>query len=400
MSESMRVRGLVYRLLLEHGAYDPLELLIGANRLAEEDRRAWRSGARARLDGAFDNVGEVRAMLEDADGFATALGLAAEVVTRHGEEERVGVPLTASDDGELDRMLCTLYRPVRERRQLDLFEDSARTVAVKDLCDALTARDVREARRQRQRIVDLDPNDRAAAHAAVLIAALEASAVHGVAQASDRLGRIEREWLPAASALLGRTGRAFLIPLWREVADGFDDRNFDAAHPERHPSWAWRHCLDWEAVKRSVLAVPSCATQPVLLAALAEAEYRLHNRIAAVAHWFALCRLAPGEFADLVAAPDFPDRGMAQAWRQAVDADELDRDLTCEWFPAWMLVRERGLARVLPPQAPADDPARAFNLVRELQTSGDAPHGRIIELRAALQAVHPGLFRSYLATLT
>ena len=89
---------------------------------------------------------------------------------------------------------------------------------------------------------------------------------------------------------------------------------------------------------------------------------------------------------------------MASAWRLARDADELDRDLAPEWFPAWMLIREAGLARALPALPEENEPARAFNLLRELRTAegtGDPP----TELRGALQAVHPGLFASYMATV-
>ena len=190
-------------------------------------------------------------------------------------------------------------------------------------------------------------------------------------------------------------GRDFLAPWWQEVGQALAGASFDSEHPKRHASWAWRQCREWRAVLSTVRAVPDHANHPVLVARLAEAHHALHERPAAVEHWFALCRLAPEEFARRVRARDFPDRVMAQAWHEAEDADTLEEDLTAEWFPAWMLIAEPGLARALSATAEMDGPARAFNLVRALRT-GD---GDVVALRAELQAVYPGLFESYKATL-
>ena len=199
-------------------------------------------------------------------------------------------------------------------------------------------------------------------------------------------------------ALLGADGQDFLAPLWRGVGLALEGGDFDPGDPDGHASWVFLQCLDWEAVRRTVCGVPDYADWPVLVGRLAEAEYALHDRVGAVRLWFALCSTAPRHFAALVRRPDFPDMGMAEAWRQAMDTDELAEDLSPEWFPAWMLIREPGLARALPAAAGTDRPARAFNLMRELRRGGETDE-RCVPLRAALKDVHSGLFASYMGTL-
>ena len=46
----MEVQTAVQQLLLEHGAYAPIELLLATNRLSYKDYRAWRKGTLASLD--------------------------------------------------------------------------------------------------------------------------------------------------------------------------------------------------------------------------------------------------------------------------------------------------------------------------------------------------------------
>ena len=207
---------------------------------------------------------------------------------------------------------------------------------------------------------------------------------------------MEREWTPAASALLGTRRRDFLAPLWRGIGRVLERAPFDLHRPERHASRAYREGLDWESLRRSVLAVPGHEGEPVLLARLAEAEWRLRNRAGAIERWFALCRLAPEEFERLIESPELPDWTLRTAWRLALEQD-FEPELTAEWFPAWMLIEEPGLAGVLQLLRYADDdPSRAFDAVIALLAHPD-PDEWGIELHRALQAIHPGLLERYLA---
>ena len=226
-------------------------------------------------------------------------------------------------------------------------------------------------------------------HAAKLISALEAPAPEGPEQGVDRFERMEREWVPAASALLGVRRRDFLAPLWRDIGRALDPAPFEPGNPQRHASRAYREGLGWERMRRSVLAVPGHENVPVLLARLAEAHWRLRERARAIETWFDLCRLAPELFEKMIEAPDFLDWSMQHAWRAAQE-HAVEHEMTPAWFPAWMLLEEPGLAGVLASRPADDEPSRAFDLVIALLNHPDVD-ARGIELRRSLQDIHTGL---------
>ncbi len=385
----VQVQDIVCGMLLDRGVYSPIELLLAGGMLSEEDHEAWLRGERASLDEALPDPSAARAVLQEAAAFARDLGL-----TATAGERRVA----ASGDPVLDALLRRTYCRAEDDPQRDLFLDNTTIVTVNALRDALASTDVTGARKHLASLTRLQPRHPCVAHAEALIAALETPSPDGRRDALDRRARLVREWMPAAAALLGADGQRFLAPLWRGVGLALEGGEFDPGDPDGHASWVFRQYLDWEAVKRTVCRVPGHADQPILVGRLAEAEYALHHRVQAVRLWFALCSTAPRHFAELVRRPDFPDTGMAEAWRRAMDADELAEDLSPGWFPAWMLIREPGLARVLPVAEGTDGPAQAFNLLRALRLGAESDDRRA-PLRAALKAVHPGLFKSYMRTV-
>ena len=391
-----RLQAAVQQLVMEHGEYAPLELLLATNRLGYEDYRGWREGRLETLDTVLaDGRHEMRAWLEGAQSWANALGLAAEPEVHHGWEENAGTDLAPSADSRLNALLSTRFRRIQEHDQLDLFIDSAQTAAVNALVDALTARNANAAHRALERLVRINRDHGQRFHAPTLISALEAPTPAEPAQGLERLERMERQWVPAASTLLGARRRDFLAPLWRDIGRALDPVPFDPGNPERHASRAYREGLDWERMKRSVLAVPGYDAEPVLLTRLAEAHWRLRDRARAIASWFALCRLAPEEFEQLMHTSDFPDWSLQNAWRGAQE-QALEHEITPAWFPAWMLLEEPGLAGVLAPRHTDDEPSRAFDLVIALLIHPDLDeHG--IELRRSLQNIHPTLLERFLA---
>ena len=103
----------------------------------------------------------------------------------------------------------------------------------------------------------------------------------------------------------------------------------------------------------------------------------MRERARAIGTWFALCRLAPGEFERMVEASDFPDWSVQIAWRVAQE-QALEHEMTPAWFPAWMVLEEPGLAGVLNPRHGDDRPSRAFDLVIALLS-----HSNVDELGQA-----------------
>ena len=120
------VQAAVQQLVVEHGEYAPLELLLATNRLGYEDYRAWRECRLETLDAVLTDGGrKTRAWLEAAQSWAEALGLTPEPAVHHGWEESSGTVLVASVDPPLNALLSTRFRHAREHAQLDLFIDSA-----------------------------------------------------------------------------------------------------------------------------------------------------------------------------------------------------------------------------------------------------------------------------------
>ncbi len=90
-------------------------------------------------------------------------------------------------------------------RQLDLFNDSPRTIALNMLREAILARNAPGAGTALERLLNLAPGHERASDARTLIAVLEAPAPEGPDEGIEWLPALEREWRPAAMRLL-RTG--------------------------------------------------------------------------------------------------------------------------------------------------------------------------------------------------
>ena len=356
--DTAQVQAAVQQLVMEHGEYAPLELLLATNRLGYEDYRAWREGRLETLDAVLaDAKCDIRAWLEGAQSWSDALGLTAEPAGHHGWEKNAGAALVASTDPRLSALLSTRFRHTREHDQLDLFIDSAQTVAVNALVDALFERDAGKARQALERLVRIDRDHGQRFHASKLISALEAPVPEGFGRGLEWLERMEREWVPTAAALLGVRRRDFLAPLWRDIARALGPVPFDPSRPERYAIRASHEGLDWEHLRQSVVAVPGYATERVLLARLAEAHWRLHDGVNAIESWFALCHLAPEVFERVIEAADFPDWALRTAWRVALEQD-FEPEMTPVWFPPGCCSRSPG-SPACSPRATPTTPRRA-----------------------------------------
>ena len=395
--EPRLVASSVQQLLATNRVYAPLDWLLEANHLGYDDYRAWRRGRNTTLDDALvPGPAKTCDLVEEANRQARRLRATAETVVLYGTDENAGSELRASSDERLDTLLRTEFRLAEDRRQPDIFVDAPDNAAFNDLFDALSSRDPVAASKRLEALARVNMQHWAIADAATLIEALSLPPPNDEAQATERLRIMEGRWLQAASAVLHARARDFLIPLWRDIGRGLESAAFQPAHPHRHAAWAYLQGFDWRNAKRVLRGTPAHGEEPLLLGWLAEAEWRLRQRKAALECWFELCWRAPEDFARVIDSTRFPDTSLKAAWARARDAF-VEPPITAEWFPAWMALEERGIGRGLAARRGSDGPRRAFDLARSLVAGGTDRQD--IDNRRALQALHPGLLQRYLDTL-
>ena len=383
----------MHRLLAEHGAWSPLELLLATNKLHYDDYHAWLRGDRDTLDGDFaDGPSDTRGLLRDLHVSAQALKLEPQAITVYGIEGNAGAELRASADASLDELLRTKFQAADGRAQLDLFMDTEESAATNDVAAALLARDVKTAAERLQRLADISPEHWAVPDATTLVDALKA----GPAQPEDvkqRRSTLEQRWLPAANAVIDAQARDFMVPLWRDLGRALEGAPFDSSDPHGHAAWAYRNGLDWENVRRSVHAVADYADNAHLTGWLAEAEWRLRRAAIARQHWFALCWRDPDHFERLVEQRRLPDAALQKAWQDMLDAD-IEPALSTAWLPAWAALPDQALVVNATPCNGDSAPERAFDILIALAAGGS--DRQEMANRKALQALHPGLLMRYL----
>ena len=300
---------------------------------------------------------------------------------------------------ELADMQTAMQRLLDERgnrAQLDLFLDNSEAAATNDLMRALASRDVEAAQLGLERLTALNAENWAIAYATVLVESLRSPPPDSVDSAYRRLALMEQRWQPAAYAVLHGQGRDFLAPMWRDLGSALEAAPFDSNEPRRHAAWPYLNGLDWANAERCVEATEEHRSQPALLGWLAVAKWYLRDRRAAIECWFEMCWQHPNHFLELVESNQFPDATVRDAWLSAQDAD-VEPIISPPWFPAWMLLEERELAKTLLPSKGDSDPERAFNLLLALHAGGSDRQN--MDNRRALQALHPGLLNRYLDAL-
>ena len=227
--------------------------------------------------------------------------------------------------------------------------------------------------------------------AAVIIDALRTPAPRDLSATVAYLEKLTREWALAAETLFKTEGKALLAPRWRAVGHALESVAFDPAHPDRHASSAYLEAGDWEAAIGAVQAEDGFAEQPVLIGRLAQALWQIQRTVQAIERWFTLCWSAPEYFTEMIENGHISAPLLLDHWREAINAD-VEPEISTVWFPAWMILHEPGLARLIKSRGATSGPQRAFDLARELVMSDDEQ----IEARQELKDIHPGLFRRFL----
>jgi hypothetical protein len=135
------------------------------------------------------------------------------------------------------------------------------------------------------------------------------------------------------------------------------------------------------------------------------ARHHLGAPEAAIRLWLPLCWTDPLFFE--THAPAVPNPTIRAAWtvfEQASPFEEplADRTPMAAWFPAWLLLRHRGLARLFHADDVPEggDTARVFrHLLALLPLEQGGLTDELIRQRRALRQLDEGFFRYYMAVL-
>ncbi len=406
----------VDQLLLEQGEYVPLEFLLREGRLLYCDYEAWRNGETDFLDEAlFGDPGHIQQQLRQAEDYLQQLGWQEEPVNyavwNNKNIQASPQTLHFSVNSELNQCFHRRYRKPQDQPQMDLFTDAPATILVNGIMQALTGRNMPEARRQLERLFDIAPDNVRVGELERLVEAAE-NLYSPVRNAAAEMQTLRESVAPLAANLLGKDGRNLLIPLWRRLSAALQDQPYQSAEPELHLSYTASQALDWETVRRAVENESDWQTHPVLLLRHATACDYLHEQSIALQSWFKLCWRFPEQCGALESGGNHELR---QQWMEFL---ELEPELPAAGFPAWLLLNKPGLTRILPDPAllPGEDTAAcpvSYRVLYQLQqhallshTGHGNGHGNernphtgnenIIALRAQLKEQDPALFRHYL----
>lgn len=290
--------------------------------------------------------------------------------------------------------------------QLDIFEHSRDVMLRNDVLDALDRRGPGAARSALQALAAEYATDNALAALDRLVRALEEGAEtppfadHAAARAA-RVA-IEQEIEPAALALWDdAAARAWLAPLWRDLAMRAARLAFRADASEDHAAPPWLRSGDWQAAAHAVARIESWRRIPAPLAWMAEARCRIDGAEAAWPLLAELAWLAPQRFDSLERR--LRDAPLA-ALRRKFDAEFEGGDggvADLAWLPAWAPIEKPALARLLAEVQPArgTPPEQAMRVVLELlRLERGGRHREMIERRKVLRDISPWLYAAYMKT--
>ena len=286
--------------------------------------------------------------------------------------------------------------------QLDLFLDSHEVVLANEAAAALLARDTPRAVAKVAQLDDEGPDHPALPALKLLADALtswgpppqEAAAI------ARCVAWLQQEVTPAATAALGSSAKAFLLPFLNELAEAARGLPYDSRYPDAHRA---RLCLlagDYDGTEEAALGIPSWIGTPDALRWLSLARYGRGGLDAARGTVFQLAWRAPAALPPLVAELD--DALLLREWHAFEAAcawDSVPEEELAGWFPAWYVTEHPGAARELRDIALPDTPAALAVrlLLRLLELERQADVRALSAQRASLRTLNPDLFALYMA---
>jgi hypothetical protein len=282
---------------------------------------------------------------------------------------------------------------------MDLFFDNPVVALTNGIVHALTIRNLASAQRQLDQLYAQAPTHSDLAAFDQLLAAL------GHLGQPVEEPRQEVVFLlaatPTARRLLGAQSRDLLAPLWMQLGDAIRSAAFDAQEPTLHRSFALSQAQDWAGVSDCILSEPGWQQHAALCLRLAQSAFNRRQRVAALAAWCQVCWRAPAEASQAVGK--LRQAELTALWQRFLDDESeveagpaaVPTTLTESDFPAWLLLKEPGLALPLAEDlatgTPADESYRCVH--RWIHARRARKPAEELALRKALQVAHPALFR-------
>jgi len=293
-----------------------------------------------------------------------------------------------------------------DRRQLDLFVDGRDAILVHEIATGLISRDVGRTETSLHRLRQEHPHHPDLVALTVLVEALTAPAPPATHVAlTERIELTERKLVAAARRFLGADADAFLRPVWQALAATAADFPFDAAYPRAHRAWLCQQYGEWKDVRAAAEDEPGWAETPFLRYWMGLAQHHLGAPEIAIRLWLPLCWMDPLLFE--TCAPTVPNSSIRAAWVAferafPFEASLADRAPMAAWFPAWLLLRHRGLSRLFRADdiPDAGDAARVFRqLVALLPLEQHGLTDELVRQRRALRQLDESFFRYYMTVL-
>jgi len=397
--------------LLEQGAFAPLELLFNSGRLLYSDYESWRRREIELLDGVLmGNPDKIKAEIEQAVSYARRIKLVEQGQEFHPWHQGTPAdaasgerPLRISMDPQLQRLIGSRYVRAQSVPQMDLFFDNPVVALTNGIVQALTTRNFPSAQRQLDQLYAQAPTHSDLAAFDQLLAAL-GHLGQPVEEPRQELVFL-LEVTPNARRLLGAQSRDLLSPLWMQLGDVLRGTPFDAHEPTLHRSFALSQAQDWAGVSDCVLSEPGWQEHAPLCLRLAESAFNRRQRVPALAAWCQVCWRAPAEASQAVGKLRQPE--LTMLWQRFLDEEpdptgaertspaDGPTTLTEADFPAWLLLKEPGLALPLAEDLATGTPAEeSYRCVhRWIHARRARKQSEELALRKALQATHPALFR-------
>lgn len=389
MTNSIRNR--VDLILYQQGRFVAVNWLLKEGCLDYPDYRRWLAGEVEYLQQCLATPlqGIITDLREVAE-YAQLLRLRPE---RTDYTSTAGKKLYCCRQADNEVLLTTAYSPASDRVQMDLFFDSSPACTLHELITAMLAGQQRQMNILLDQLHHLDA-DKYRRFQELL--AFREKLLRGVSgDAGEDIALLEQKLTPLAYELLGEFSDAFLIPLWQKLSAEYAGQPFQPDAWKCHFSYTAMQGLQWRDVITAVEREKKWHKQPLLLFRHAEACGKLHREEECLTGWMRLLLFFPETAAELINGTG--NRLLHDAWRKF---QELDPEMSVEFFPAWMLLKKPALKKTAAAFTAAQtEGCAALQLIVSLLSAPPGPVGEdTIGQRAVLRQRWPALFAHYMAT--